>query len=101
MAIDRARIAAGPTVQRRKVLNAPLPVSDGLTAPTIEGQIYMRNVVDNGVGGSGFRYAEIYVAVEIDTVLTWVRADFGVYYDRYTGEPTDPMTFGPGTIGTS
>jgi len=100
MGINSSRIAAGPTIQRRKVLTQPVTFQDGTTAPEHEGQVYFSYNISVVAGGVS-RYSEMYVAVEIDSVLTWVQADLASYRDRYTGEDFNPMTFGPSSIGTS
>lgn len=100
MAIQSPRIVAGPTVQRRHALSQPVTVNDGSTAPEYEGQAYFSYNLITTTGGTA-RYYEMYVAVDISGTLTWVKVDVSTNRDRYTGETVDPMTFGPGTTGTS
>lgn len=98
MAIDSPIIAGRPAVQRRHAIGQPVTFDDGSTAPQYEGQVYFTyNVISAGGGSS--RYSDMYVAVDIDGILTWVEVEMGTFVDRYTGEPVDPMTLGPSSIG--
>lgn len=98
MAIESPRIAAGPTVQRRYALSQSITVDDGSTAPQYEGQVYFDYNLITTTGGVS-RFYEMYVAVDINSTLTWVKVDVNTYQDRYTGGAVDPMTFGSNTIG--
>lgn len=98
MAINKPIVDAGPTVQRRHVLNQPVNVvasfDPAASSPDYEGQLVIGtfNIFDGGISPTNnLTLAEMYVGVNLDGTLTWVRATFSLYIDGYTGEEFDPM----------
>lgn len=111
MAINSPRIVAGPTVQRRHVLNQPVVVErrpdfDPTSfTPDYEGQLifdyFQMYDVDNniqfGFGGNLELYG-MYVGVNVGGTLRWVPVAMTGFEDGYTGVEVDPMHFGRGTL---
>lgn len=109
MAINSPRVVAGPTVQRRHVLNQPVLVDKNFdssaSTPDYEGQLifdyYQMYDVDNGIQfgfGNNAEFYGAYVGVNVDGSLRWVPVAISTFEDRYTGGEVDPMRFGRGTL---
>jgi len=105
MTINQPIISAGPTKQRKHVIDQPVqthPVEPGGTYqalvsgviedvtvdfPTREGQVYFHT----RRSANGARYATMYVGVQGNTGFVWVPAILGYTVDSYTGLPYDPI----------
>ena len=98
MAINKPIVDAGPTIQRRHVLNQPVNVVASFdptaSSPDYEGQLVIGtfSIFDGGISPlNNLTLAEMYVGVDIGGTLTWVQATFSNYIDGYTGEKFSPM----------
>jgi hypothetical protein len=108
MTINPPRVAAGPTVQRRHVLNQPVNVNrtfdPSTSTPDYEGQLIFDHyqmyddTIQFGFGHNLELYG-MYVGVNVDGTLRWVSVAMRTFEDRYTGAEVDPMRFGRGTLG--
>ena len=109
MAINSPRVVAGPTIQRRHVLNQPVfrrPDFDYTAfTPDYEGQLifdyYQMYDADNGIQfgfGNNAEFYGAYVGVNVDGSLRWVPVAINTFEDGYTGVEVDPMHFGRGTL---
>jgi len=111
MAINSPRVVAGPTVQRRHVLNQPVSVDrrpdfdHTASTPDYEGQLIfdyyqtydVANNIQFGFGGNLELYG-MYVGVNVGGTLQWVPVAMRAFEDGYTGAEVDPMHFGRGTL---
>lgn len=109
MPVNKPIVDAGPTVQRRHVLTQPIkstvPFDPSASSPDYEGQLiyttfFIYEVGENPGYGNNLTLAEIYVGVDINGTLTWVKASLNSYVNRHTGENFDPMYAGRGTLGS-
>lgn len=98
MAVNNPIIDAGPTTQRRHVLNQPVNVVASFdptaSSPDYEGQLIIGtfSIFDEGIDPTNnLTLAEMYVGVDIGGTLTWVKGTFSQYVDGYTGEEFSPM----------
>ena len=108
MAINSPRVAAGPTVQRRHVLNQPVTVNRNFdpstSTPDYEGQLIFDHYqmyegnIQFGLGNN-IEFYGMYVGVNVNGTLRWVSVSMRTFDDRYTGTTVDPMYFGRGTLG--
>lgn len=106
MAINKPIVDAGPTVQRRHILDQPVNVVTSFdpsgSSPDYEGQLVVGtfDIFDSGISpANNLTLAEMYVGVDISGTLTWIKASFSEYIDGYSGESFDPMHAGQGTLG--
>ena len=108
MGINQPIVDAGPTIQRRHVLNQPVTINRAFdpsaSTPDYEGQLifdYYQMYEGNiqfGLGNNLELYG-MYVGVTVNGTLRWVPVAMRTFEDRYTGADVDPMHFGRGTLG--
>ena len=94
MAINPPRLSGLISVQRRFITEQPVSLSYDYPSgtPDYEGQIHVQVVIFNGL----WREGHMYVGVEVQGTLTWVRGDVSQYINSYTGATWDP-NYGDGT----
>lgn len=88
MAINPPRLSGLISVQRRFITEQPVSLNYNPPSgtPDYEGQIHVQVVIFN----SPWREGHMYVAAEVQGILTWVRGDVTEYINSFTGSPWDP-----------